>query len=210
MYAIRSYYVQAVFDASRADPVLNEPVKAELERLDQPLLEMALRDDTFLSSGSHPARQVLDQLYRLGIAASEGGTWSDPALGHTLTQMVERISKAPRHDGAVFREVLNPLTELTDQQQQAYAQRVNRVIKECEGRQRTEQAQRATQTALDERLAGREVPVVVLELLDAGWRALLRLTYTREGPESDGWKRYLGTLDRLLTLLGGLDAGGGP
>ncbi|MBU1396065.1 MAG: DUF1631 family protein, partial [Gammaproteobacteria bacterium] len=56
--------------------------------------------------------------------------------------------------------------------------------------------------ALEERLAGREVPAMLLRLLDAGWRQHLVLLEMREGAQGEAWDAGLAVLDRLFAWLG--------
>ncbi len=80
--------------------------------------------------------------------------------------------------------------------------RVARLQEACEGRACIRTARSRVNAALEQRLAGREVPAMLLRPLDAGWRQHLVLLEMRQGAQGEAWDAALAVLDRLFAWLG--------
>ena len=66
------------------------------------------------------------------------------------------------------------------------------------GNERVRSSRAHVVALLNERYAGREVPEVVLDLLDTGWRSVLELAALREGRDGTGFANYLRMIDVLV------------
>jgi hypothetical protein len=176
-------------------------IDALLKRLERPLLKLCLQDGGFPDTPDHPARQVVDLLEQYAIAADDQGRFFDAKLQHFLHVAVERICTQADHEPGVYAAVRDNLARLLAPIRQTRQLRVARLQEACEGRHRIRQARARVRDALDARLAGREVPEIVLRLLDAGWRQYLVLLEMRAGIDGDAWAQALAVLDRLLALL---------
>jgi diguanylate cyclase (GGDEF)-like protein len=173
-----------------------------LKRLERPLLKLSLKDDRFPDNPDHPARQVVDLLEQYAIAADDQGRLFDAKLQRFLTLAVERIRTQADQDPGVYAAVRDNLARLLAPIRQTRQLRVTRLQEACEARERIRRARVRVGDALDVRLAGGQVPEVVLRLLDAGWRHYLILLEMRAGTHSEAWKAALTCLDRLLSWLG--------
>jgi diguanylate cyclase (GGDEF)-like protein len=90
-----------------------------------------------------------------------------------------------------------------DRQGRAYQGNVERTVRASEGQQKLNQARRAVLDAVDGRIADREVPSVLVDLLNPGWRNLLVHAHLRHGADSAEWRRWLYVLDQLAAALSG-------
>ncbi|WP_449370830.1 DUF1631 family protein [Thiomonas sp.] len=101
--------VSLLFDHILADPKLLPAVKAQLARLQIPVLRLGLRDASLFSSRNHPTRKLLNRVaeYSAGFSSVE-----EPAAQRFLpflSRMVEAIVNAEEDDATVFAQQLADL-----------------------------------------------------------------------------------------------------
>ncbi|HML82277.1 MAG: hypothetical protein B7Z79_03495 [Thiomonas sp. 20-64-9] len=101
--------VSLLFDHILADPKLLPAVKAQLARLQIPVLRLGLRDASLFSSRNHPTRKLLNRVaeYSAGFSSVE-----EPAAQRFLpflSRMVEAVVNAEEDDATVFEQQLADL-----------------------------------------------------------------------------------------------------
>ncbi len=193
--------IENLFGSILEDPTVADGIKPWIRGLEIPLLKTAILDEAFLRAKSHPARQVLNQLDRLGVAIGEDGGLTDQDVRPTIDHLMGRIVNEFDQDTGIFSEVIKELDALEESQNRLFRRNVERAISACEGTYRVEKAKRAVFEELDRRIGGKRVPEIIPALLDAGWHALLVLAYIRHGHESREWLEYLDIIDQLLLRL---------
>ena len=192
----------ALFNQARADFVPSSEVELLVKRLERPLLKLALQDTDFPSLPDHPARQVLNLIEQYAVAADDKGKFFDAKLQRFLYLLVDRVCSRAAEDPGVFEMVRDSLEKVLLPILQIRRMRVARLQEASEGRERIRAARSRVNAALEARLAGRDVPGMLLRLLDAGWRQYLVLLEMRHGSHSEAWEAGLAVLDRVFDRLG--------
>ncbi|MCH8543319.1 MAG: DUF1631 domain-containing protein, partial [Alcanivorax sp.] len=189
--------VSMLFDFILDDQGLAMDIKALIGRLQIPLLKVAIADKTFFSNDDHAARQLLNVLARAGAQWSpDQGT--DDELYQQIEAAVFRILNDYQEDVGLFAILLQEF-ETFFARQSARTQRVEERVREVEeGRARAETARLAVTEALDQRVAGRELPDVAVRLLRQAWQQVLYLTHLREGSDSELWARDIKVVDAVV------------
>jgi diguanylate cyclase (GGDEF)-like protein len=191
----------SVFGRALAVSSGGQGIESLLKRLEQPLLVLSQRENGFPSQADHPARQVVDLLEQYAVAVDEDGKFLDPKLQRFLQQAVDRIAQQGEQDPGVYLQAREALARQLPALQRTRQSRVEQLQENCEAHHRMRLAKRRVLQALQQRLAGREVPQVVLALLQAGWRQALVTLELRWGEHHARWSDALGLVDRLLWLL---------
>ncbi len=191
-----------LFNRAHADFVPSSDVDLLVKRLERPLLKLALQDPSFPASPEHPARQVINLIEQYTVAADDKGMFYDAKLQRFLSLLVDRVCSEADADSSIYERVRDSLEKVLRPILQVRRTRVARLQEACEGRERIRSARARVTAALEQRLAGREVPGIMLRLLDAGWRQYLVLLEMRHGEGSEAWDAALATFDRLSTRLG--------
>jgi diguanylate cyclase (GGDEF)-like protein len=191
-----------LFARARADFVPSSDVELLVKRLERPLLKLALQDANFPNLPDHPARQVLNLIEQYAVAADDKGKFFDAKLQRFLYLLVDRVCARADEDPGIFEGVRDSLEKVLLPILQIRRTRVARLQEASEGRERIRSARTRVNAALEQRLAGREVPAMLLRLLDAGWRQYLVLLEMRQGAQGELWDAGLAVLDRLFAWLG--------
>lgn len=191
----------ALFNRARADVVPSSDMESLVKRLERPLLKLALQDTNFPNLPDHPARQVLNLVEQYAVAADDKGRFFDAKLQRFLYLLVDRVCSQSDEDPGIFEMVRDSLEKVLLPILQIRRTRVARLQEASEGRARIRSARARVNAALEQRLAGRAVPGILLRLLDAGWRQYLVLLEMRQGTQGEAWDDALAVLDRLFAWL---------
>ena len=197
--------MESLVRSIESDNYLTQGIREWIRRLEITLNKLAAKDPEFLRyepDRPHSAVLMLNQLARLGNTQDvrEG---IDREIGRRVDELLARVIKEYDKNPQVFSEVVDELNPLVDRQVSTYRGNVERTVRASEGQQKLARARRTVLREMEQRLGGREVPELVLKLLNPGWRNLLVHTHLRRGTESHEWRDQLGLLDQLTGQLTG-------
>jgi len=174
-------------------------LKRWLEKLKLTILKVVLRDKNFFSDVSHPARQMLNKLAKL-VANDKT---EQKRLEKVLDRVIDKVVSEYDDDEQVVEKILDELNHLLDRQALAYQRNSDRIARAYDGKQKVADARSKVVADINNLLAGKSVPVVLLELLDkAGWREHLSFVAVRDDHSSEAYKEVLNVVDLLLNWLG--------
>ena len=176
---------------------IHPQLRPVLAALQIPLARVAILEPEFFLQREHPARQLIDILSQLAIAAN----FPNQSLQKQLQSLIARIVDAYESDTAVFTEARDTAGALLEQQQRAVSRNTQWLLRTLEGRHKLATARAAVEGALADIVSAKTVPAIILELLDAGWRDLMVLTHVRHGTDSDNWTEALAVIGQLLDWL---------
>lgn len=189
--------VAMLFDFILDDEQLPAEIKALVGRLQIPLLKVAIADKEFFSNDEHPARVLLNLL------AQAGSQWSpeqglEDELYTRIKDSVHTILNEFDTDSSLFRDLLEGMQGFLREQEQRRDRVEERLREQEEGKARSEAAHQAVKTFIEKRMAGRELPEVVVRIIREAWEQVLYLTWIREGEDSDLWKKRTKLLDATI------------
>ncbi len=197
--------MENLVESLRDDRLITPGVRDWVQRLEVTLNKLAAQDPGFLESdpqAPHSAVQMLNQLARLGNTGDirEG---IDREVGRRVDELLQRVVQDYDQNPNIFDEVVDELHPLVDRQSRTYRGNVERTVRASEGQQKLARARRRVVKEVEERLGGKEVPDLLLELLNPGWRNLLVHTHLRHGADSNEWRDQLAILEQLQSQLDG-------
>ncbi|GAB3277779.1 DUF1631 family protein [Parahaliea aestuarii] len=185
--------VDTLFSTIHSQMDVSEQLQPTLSDLQVPLAKLALQEPRFFIDNQHAARGVIDKLAQLAAA----GNFPNRMLEGKVTGIIEGIVAGYDRDTGVFDTALEEVDRLVQQQVSAQTRNVERVIRTQEGQYRLRQARAEVDTTIRARLGDAEVPQLLLEFIQRGWRDLLVLTWIKQGTGSASWQDHLRTIDLL-------------
>ena len=194
-------YVGGLFSSILQDQLVPAHAKPWFSKLEVPLLKAGLLDQSLLEDDAHPARQLLNRLEGIGDLLQ--GDESDAAreardhIEGILTAIRENVENDPN----VFVDAISDIESVEKDIQENYEKNVEQLIQQCKKESELHRARQAILEALNHRLGQRDVPKLVLELLDFGWKNLLLRTFLKNGEDSSAYKTYLNVIDQLNARL---------
>lgn len=191
----------ALAETIESEKSLPAPVKHYVRQLEEPLLKLAVLDANFLNSPQHPAHRVLNAVDRLAMVSSDDGKINDHKLLQVIQRWTERIRNEADSNSGIYEEARSQLEKVLRPLMRRRSIHLARLQAGLEGWQRMGQANRSISREFERRIAGREVPDVVLEFFNPGWRNFLIRVQLRQGAgspeETEAWQ----AVDRLLEWM---------
>ena len=197
--------MESLVHSLSSDQLLTEGMREWVARLEVTLNKLAAREPTFLQSdpeNPHSAVQMLNQLARLGNS-NDTREGIDRDVGRRVEELLAMVIKDYDENPAVFDEVVQELGPLLDRQSKTYRGNVERTVRASEGQQKLARARRRVLKEMEERLSDADVPELLLEMLNPGWRNLLVHTHLRQGTDSRDWRDQLSVVDQVFGQLAG-------
>jgi len=191
----------ALAETIETGSALPNVVKHYVKQLEEPLLKLAVLDGDFLNSSQHPAHRVLNAVDRLAMVSSDDGKIDDRKLLQVMQRWTERIRNEADKNPGIYEEARTQLEKVLQPLMRIRNIHIARLQAGLEGWQKMGQANRAITQQIEQRIAGREVPEVVLEFFNPGWRNYLIRVLLRHGAgsqeEAEAWQ----AVDRLLEWM---------
>ncbi len=182
-----------IVDTPRIAPQL----KDVLRRLALPVLKVMLHDPTLFQAEKHPARQLINTLALLADKDSINLANNKKAVERTVSEVLNNYET----DIAVFESAQQHLHHEIDREKRVIQRNLDRVTEACRGQEKINLANNQIEDEINQRLAEKRIPLAVVNLLEAGWRELMRLCLFREGIESRAWATTLLVIDQLVLRL---------
>jgi len=195
--------MENLVDSMREDELVTEGVRDWIKRLEITLNKVAATDEKFLEHTAdepHSAAMMLNLLARLGNTndVREG---IDREVGRRVDAVLEKVVSDYDDNPEVIQEAVDELNPLIDRQTKAYRGNVERTVRASEGQQKLARARRTVVDEVGGRIADQEVPEVLVELLNPGWRNLMVHTLLRHGEDSAEWRDAVGVVDQVKKHL---------
>ncbi|MEO8672213.1 MAG: DUF1631 domain-containing protein [Tahibacter sp.] len=196
--------VGMLFDFIAKDTRPDGATQNLLTKLQVPVLRVALRDKSFFTRRSHPARQLLNAIAETGqywIDDSEGD--NDRVLVEKMQLLVDRVTG--EFDGKVelFDEMLGDLSRHMGTLARKAEVAERRHVDAAKGRERLDVAREQALKAISQRLQNRKPGRLVRTLLEQAWVDVLALTLLRQGEDSEIYRRRLAVADQLIENAAG-------
>lgn len=192
--------VGLLFAFIQHDDNLPASLRALIARLHIPLLKVALLDKGLFSRASHPARRLLNEIAGAAIGWECGGGLRD-SLHLRVERIVQRLLNDFADDASLFAELLEDFLAFNQDERRRNELLEQRTRDAEEGRARARQARLQVQHALNQRLRGRVLPQVVVQMLVQAWSQVLLLAWLKQGEASQAWRDALQTMDTLLVSI---------
>ena len=189
--------VSMLFDFILDDRNLPAAVKALVARLQIPLIKAAMLERQLFANKSHPARRLLNTLAEAGLGLGGEETVETTPQYRLMARAVERVLQEFTDDTALFGQVLEELERgLADAEAEAAAAG-EAALAQRRQREAARLAHSWIAEALRERLHGRTLPRVVVDLVTGPWKEVLVDSFVEHGQDSRQFKEQLRFVDIL-------------
>jgi len=197
--------VAMLFQFILDDRNLAAPMKALIARLQIPLIKVAMVDKSFFTKGGHPARRLLNEIASASLGWVASNDIDRDPLYAKVSSVVTKIHREFDGDSSLFQNVLADFVAFLDMEKRRIGLVEQRTINAEDGKAKSEQARSAVQSALNDRVAGLELPKVVISLLEQAWSNVLFLIYLKEGEQAKNWQEALHVVDDLVWSVQPMD-----
>ena len=189
--------VDRLFAPLKTHEELSGSLRHQLQKLRLPVFETLVDTPDFLNAEDHPARDIINDLMQICLAERA----SSKKLEATVADIVVELTETEVLDPDLLESLGQRLKQLVERQDQSFIRNSERLAKTLEGKERLRRTRHEAQQQLNTLLGGRQVPEVLIRLLQAGWEQLIVLTMLREGPESQHCEELYDVVAQLQAWL---------
>lgn len=186
--------VAMLFDFIFEDSQVDDALKAQIGRLQIPVLKAAMLDHGFFASRSHPVRRLLDVVSRLAVMAGGVPIEQDPCHAR-LVAAVNRVLDEFDRELGLFGELADELAHFITAQESAAEARAARSQAMVAMRELDEQAELAARSVIMARIDNALHPVLT-DFLRGPWRRALAIVHRYDGDAA--FAAAIATTDTLL------------
>jgi len=172
-----------------------------LQGLQIPIAKTALSDEDFFSNEDHPAHALLNQLVDLCLNSE----MPNQMLEKKFSAIVEDVRNDETNDNSVYTRAFSEIENLAHNQRNVSERNISRITQSYEGREKVKLAEQAVEHVISKKLTPPNAPKLLVQLIDNGWKELLKLTHIKSGPSSEIWQEQLSVIDRLAEHLSNPD-----
>lgn len=178
------------------------PSAALVERLQVPVLRLALQDRAFFGRNQHPARQLLNAVAEAGARwLSEDET--DPQLESRLRGAVDHVVDNYHGDAGVFDAANQSLQDHLQVMARKAEVSERRHVEAARGKEKLELAKRRAAEVIEQAVVDQPLPRFVRTLLAQAWTDVLTLTLLRHGDDSEEWLRHIEDTSQIVAVSAG-------
>ncbi|MFA7554466.1 MAG: DUF1631 domain-containing protein [Spongiibacteraceae bacterium] len=189
--------VAMFFDFVLDDKNLPVPVQALISRLQIPVLRIALKDKTFFSNSSHPARTLINTIAEASIGWDDTTQPQKDHLYALITKITQDINEQYIDSNVTFTLKLDELHEFIMQTKHKSNLIEKRTGQAAEGQAKTKLAKTAAQNTMYAKLEAVSLPETISQFLTEHWLNLLLMTHLKHGEDSPEWVDATQLIDDL-------------
>lgn len=190
-----------LFETILGDPMLPQPLRTLMGRLQVSALRVALRDPKMMEVHEHPVWQLMDRIAGAAVGYPQAG---DPRLAHFLSfcdRLVDEMLAEPVQDAALYRRSLARVEAAIAEQLREAQVAARGAIATLVMAEQRERLQRELSHRLTEQMAPIRTTPVIRRFVTGAWARALAESFTRFGEEAESSKRVLKATDALLWSL---------
>ncbi len=189
--------VSMLFEFILNDKNLPAAAKAEIARLQIPMLKVAVVDKEFFSTQGHPARVLLNTLAQAGIGLDETAQKENNPVIQQIEQSVEKIITEFDAEVSIFDQVLKEFNTFMDEQHERDNSAEESALAVFQRKEEVALAQAWVKETLEEVLSNKQLPEQIDKIIQGPWRDVMLHTYLNQGQDSSLWKNQLRFIDVL-------------
>jgi hypothetical protein len=192
--------VAMLFDVVFDDAAIPDHLKAQIARLQIPVLKAAMLDRNFFSQSKHPVRRMLDAIATLAVHLP------DNEAGHArleaISQVVSRVLECFEQDIGVFDSAATELEAMGNLLENTLEETVDaglqQDIAQIKQSERAELAPVIVHDFINRALKDQPVVDALHEFLRRDWAQLLTVDYINEGEQGAHFNSHVETMRELV------------
>jgi len=192
--------VAMLFDVVFDDAAIPDHLKAQIARLQIPVLRAAMLDRNFFSQSNHPVRRMLDAIATLAVHLpdNEAGNARLEAISQVVSRVLDSFEKdiAVFDSAAVELEAMGSLLEET--LEEIVDASLQQDIAQIRQSERAELAPVIVHDFINRALKEQPVVDALREFLRRDWAQLLTLDYVNEGEQGAHFNSHVETMRELV------------
>ena len=188
--------VAMLFDVLFDEESIPDRLKAQIARLQIPVLKAAMIDRSFFSMRHHPVRRMLDAIAVLSVhvPATESGNKRLEAVSTVVTQVLNNFDQ----DMAVFETAAEELEAMDQSMEKTVEAELQPDIEIFQQAERAEVAPIVAHDFINRALHEQSIVKSIVDFIRNDWATLLINDYAREGESGAHFNSHVETMRELV------------
>ena len=188
--------VAMLFDVVFEEQAIPDRLKAQIARLQIPVLKAAMLDRSFFSQSNHPVRRMLDAIAALSVRVAENEAGQE--MLETVSAIVTRVLDSFEKDLAVFETAAEELEALDAALDSTLDNGLQKDIAEIQRAERAELAPVIVHDFINRAVADQPVSDAIRSFLRRDWAQLLTQDYVNDGETGAHFNSHVETMRELI------------
>jgi hypothetical protein len=188
--------VAMLFDVVFNEDAIPDRLKAQIARLQIPVLKAAMLDRSFFSQREHPVRRMLDAIAALSVRIAE--TEAGQERLNAISEIVTRVLKTFEKDIGVFETAAEELEALDAALDSTLDVELQKDIAEIKRAERAELAPVVVHDFINRALNEQSVSEAIRTFLRRDWAQLLTVDYVNDGETGAHFNSHVETMRELV------------
>ncbi|WP_455375082.1 DUF1631 domain-containing protein [Kaarinaea lacus] len=177
--------VSMMFEFILEDKTLSDRVRAEIARLQIPVIKVAILDKKFFDQQSHPARLLLNELAYAGGSQELG---DEDAIFLKVEYVVNRVLAEFQTNVDIFTELLEEFKQFVDTELQGNKVSEKRLV----------QIKQRVSDEIEKRIKEYKIPKLVYDFLGTRWKDVLTRVGMKTGCKGTAWTACVDVISDLI------------
>ena len=190
--------VAMFFEFILDDENIASAIRAQISRLQIPILKVALKDNNFFNEDSHSARRLIDTIAEIGVSLDENKPLDRDVVYQKVKSITQTVNNQYNFDELIFSTLLAELNQVLLKERRRSALIEKRTSQTETGKSKIKLAKNAARKLLIKKLRHSSLPDEIRDFLIGTWLNALVITYLKFGEESPDWVDARQTVDDLI------------
>ena len=177
--------VSMMFEFILEDKTLSDRVRAEIARLQIPVIKVAILDKKFFDQQSHPARLLLNELAYAGGSQEFG---DEDAIFLKVEYVVNRVLAEFQTNVGMFTELLEEFKKFVDTELQGNKVSEKRLV----------QIKQKVSDEIEKRIKEYKIPKLVYDFLGTKWKDVLTRVGMKTACQGTAWTACVDVISDLI------------
>ena len=180
--------VSMMFEFILEDKTLSDRIRAEIARLQIPVIKVAIIDKQFFDQKKHPARLLLNELAYAGTSRHSQEEGGEDIIYQKVEYVVNRVLSEFETNVDIFAELLEEFKAFVESEIQT-AKQSEKLL---------ETTKQKVADEMEKRVKKNKVPKLVYELLLNQWKDVLTRVGMKHNCSGPSWNACLDVIDDLI------------
>ena len=193
--------ISILFEYILEDKNLPAVAKAQIARLQIPLLKIAILNKELFNTQGHPARLLLNALAKAGLEIDDTDDTKNNPILKKIDYVVHQIINNFENDVQLFSDLLNEFNSFIDEEKERQLSSEAEIVQKKEEKEDISLAKQWVKKTLKDFLVGKKFSEQLEKVIRGPWAQVMLHTYIEQGCESNLWKSQLRFIDVLAWSL---------
>lgn len=174
------------------------PIAELVNRLQIPVIKIALRGPTLFDDPQHPLRRLINDITESALGWNGGKHYAQDPLYQTIEKSITAVQQTEPTNTPKLEHIATEFQQFYQAEQNQAERAIERAASQEEGRASQASAQEHADDTVEWYISDRFLPPAIIRFAKGPWHKYLVHTYLQQGRKSPDWQEASNTLEDLV------------